>query len=247
MKKRYFIEHWEDSVWMGYLELKEEDVEKVIDLAGTVHVPKDGIEDIERYQIESELSDQIIDVEDAKYYAFLDIKELTRDERLYLFERELNLADLEAAEDVDLDELTDEEYNELAIEILLKLEESIVGKMKANAIDGRDMESYEAYTWWDGSKWRTEILNHYYYDTCWEEVTEELIGLKDIDLRTEKYGKYILYLLKDGRRMLEYISFWQGELSKVCIIDEEVDTVEEAIRIVEEKDRRLFPEKYMGI
>lgn len=245
MKKRYFIEHWEDSVWMGYLEVKEEDIEKVIDLAGTVHVPKDGIEDIERYQIESELSDQIMDVESAEDYVFLDIKELTRDERMYLFEEELNLADLEATEDIDLDELTDEEYKNLAIEVLLELEQSIIEKMKADAIDGRDMEWYEVYRWWDGSNWRTELLSHYLFGDTMKEVTEELEGLKDIDSRREKYGEYNLYLLKDGRRMIEYHSYWQGHGSKICIIDEEVDTVEDAVRIVEEKDRRLFPEKYM--
>ena len=164
---------------MGYLEVKEEDIEKVIDLARTVHVPKDGIEDIERYQIESELSDQIMDVESAEDYVFLDIKELTRDERIYLFEEELNLADLEVTEDINLDELTDEEYKNLAIEILLELEQSIIEKMKANAIDGRDMEWYEVYRWWDGSNWRTELLSHYLFGDTMKEVTEEL----------ERYGK----------------------------------------------------------
>lgn len=179
MKKRYFLEHYEDSVWARYLEVKEEDIEKVVGLAGTVYVAKDDIENIERYRIESELSDEIMGAEDAGNYVFLHIDELTRDERTYLFEGEHTyLLDLEAIEDIDLDSLTDEEYTDLAIEIFSKLEESIIKKMKgSNAIDGRDMESYEAYTWWDGSNWRTEILNHYYYDTCWEEVTEELKGI----------------------------------------------------------------------
>lgn len=241
MTKRYFIKHYEDTIWKWYLEVKKEDIEKIISLAGTAYVPKEDIENIERYRIESELSDAIMDAEDAENYVFLDINELTHDERLYLFEGEFtHLIDLEAAEDVDLDKLTDEEYTELAIEIFSKLEESIIEKMKENAIDGKDMEWYEIYRLWDGSNWRT----YYLFDDI-VEVTEELENMEVIDFEKGKYGEYNLYLLKDGRRMIEYYSCWQGYGAEICIIDEEVDTVEEAIRIVEEKDRRLFPEKYM--
>ena len=246
MKKRYFTEYWEDSVWAGYLEAKEEDIEKVVDLVATVYVPKEDIDNFEEYRIESEMSDEIMSLEDAEGYIFLHINELTDDERLYLFEREFtHLIDLDATENVDLDSLTDKEYDDLAIKIFSKLEESIIKKMKgSNAIEGRDMEWHEIYRWWDGSNWRTEILNHYYYDTCWEEVTEELKGMEEIDFKREKYGQYHLYKLKDGRRMIEYCSYWQGHGSKTCFIDKEVDTIEEALKVVEEKDRRLFPEKY---
>src|SRR5690606_28375499 len=118
--------------------------------------------------------------------------------------------DLEATEDIDLDSLTDEEYKNLAIEILLKLEQSIIEKMKANAIDGRDMESYEIYEWWDGSKWRTELLSHYLFGDTMKEVTEKLEGMEEIDFERKKYGQYHLYKLKDNRRMIEHYSYWQG-------------------------------------
>lgn len=243
MAKRYFLKHYEDSVWKWFLEVKEEDIEKVVSLAGTVYVPKDDIENIERYMIENEMSNEIMDAKDAENYVFLDIDELTHDERLYLFEGEYTyLSDLEAVEDVDLDELTDEEYTDLAIEIFSKLEESIIKKMKENAIDGKDMEWYEIYRIWDGGNWRT-----YYLLDDIVEVTEELESMEEIDFKKGKYGQHHLYKLKDGRRMIEYYSYWQGYGAEICIINEEVDTVEDALKVVREKDRRLFPEKYMEI
>ena len=51
--KRYFLEHYQDSIWARYLEVKEEDIEKVVGLAATVYVPKDDIENIEQYRIEN--------------------------------------------------------------------------------------------------------------------------------------------------------------------------------------------------
>jgi hypothetical protein len=243
MAKRYFLKHYEDSVWKWFLEVKKEDIEKIIPLAGTVHVAKDDIENIEQYRIENEFSDQIMDAKDAENYVFLDIDELTHDERLYLFEGEYTyLSDLNAVEDVDLDELTDEQYTDLAIEIFSKLEEDIIGKMQKNGIDGKDIETQEIYRIWDGGNWRT----YYLFDDI-VEVTEELEGMEEIDFKREKYGQYHLYRLKDGRRMIEYYSCWQGYGAEICIVDKEVDTVEDALKVVREKDRRLFPEKYMEI
>ena len=247
MAKRYFLKHYEDSVWKWFLEVKEENIEKVVSLAGTVYVPKEDIENIERYMIESEMSNEIMSYEDAGNYVFLHIDELTRDERTYLFEGEYTyLLDLEAVEDVDLDSLADDEYTDLAIEIFSKLEESIIKKMKENAIDGKDMEWYEIYRLWDGGNWRTYYLSGDIAEDI-EEVTEELTDMQEIDFKREKYGQYHLYKLKDGRRMIEYASFWQGYGAEICIINEEVDTVEDALKVVREKDRRLFPEKYMEI
>ena len=244
MTKRYFIKHYEDTIWKWYLEVKKEDIEKIISLAATVYVAKDDIENIELYRIESELSDEIMDAKDAENYVFLDIDELTHDERLYLFEGEFtHLIDLEAVEDVDLDELTDEEYTDLAIEVFSKIEEDIIEKMKENGIDGKDMEIQEIYRIWDGGNWKTYYLSGNMEDI--EEVTEELTDMQEIDFKKGKYGQHHLYKLKDGRRMIEYYSYWQGYGAEICIIDKEVDTVEDALKVVGEKDRELFPEKYM--
>ena len=182
MTKRYFLKHYEDSIWKWFLEVKKEDIEKIIPLAGTVHVAKDDIENIEQYIIESEFSDQIMDAEDARHYVFLHIDELTHDERLYLFEGEHTyLLELEAVEDVDLDRLTDEQYTDLAIEVFSKIEEDIIEKMKKNGIDGKDMEVQEIYRIWDGGNWRTYYLSGDIEEVT-EEVTEELIDMQEIDL-----------------------------------------------------------------
>lgn len=228
MKKRYFIEHYQDSIWARYVEVKEEDIEKVVGLAGTVYVPKEDIENIERYMIESEFSDQIMDAKDAENYVFLDIDELSHDERLYLFEGEFtHLIDLEAVENVDLDELTDEQYTELAIEVFSKLEESIIEKMKANAIDGKDMEWYEIYRWWDGSHWRTELLSHYYADTL-AEVTDELSDMKEIDREQYNTGHDALYKTKDGSKVLVHTSYWQGHGKSIAFLPDDIETVDAA-------------------
>ena len=228
MAKRYFLKHYEDSVWKWFLEVKEEDIEKVVGLAGTVYVPKEDIENIELYRIESELSDEAMDAKDAENYVFLDIDELTHDERLYLFEGEYTyLSDLEAVEDVDLDKLTDEQYTELAIEVFSKLEESIIEKMKANAIDGRDMEWYEIYRWWNGSRWRTELLSHYYAETL-EEVTEELEGMVEIDREQYNTGHDTLYKTKDGSKVLVHTSYWQGQGKTIAFLPSDIKTVNEA-------------------
>ena len=228
MAKRYFLKHYEDSVWKWFLEVKEEDIEKVVGLAGTVYVPKEDIENIELYRIESELSDEAMDAKDAENYVFLDIDELTHDERLYLFEGEYTyLSDLEAVEDVDLNKLTDEQYTELAIEVFSKLEESIIEKMKANAIDGRDMEWYEIYRWWNGSRWRTELLSHYYAETL-EEVTEELEGMVEIDREQYNTGHDTLYKTKDGSKVLVHTSYWQGQGKTIAFLPSDIKTVNEA-------------------
>lgn len=226
--KRYFLEHYQDSIWARYLEVKKEDVEKVIDLAGTVYVPKEDIENIERYMIESEMSNEIMDAKDAENYVFLDIDELSHDERMYLFEGEYTyLSDLNATEDVDLDELTDEEYTDLAIEVFSELEKDIVKKMKENGIDGKDMEWYEIYRWWDGSHWRTELLSHYYADTL-EEVTEELEGMEAIDREQYNTGHDTLYETKDGLKVLVYTSYWQGQGKTIAFLPSDIKTVDEA-------------------
>ena len=238
MAKKYFLEHYQNSIWARYLEVKEEDIEKVVGLAATVYVPKDDIENIELYRIESELSDEIMDAKDAENYVFLDIDELTHDERLYLFEGEFtHLIDLEATKDVDLDKLTDEEYTELAIKVFSELEESIVRKMKENGIDGKDMEWYEIYRWWDGNNWRTELLSHYYADTL-EKVTEELEGMEEIDREQYNTGHDALYKTKDGTKVLVHTSYWQGQGKSIAFLPDDIETVEEAREYIHQQEQK---------
>ncbi len=238
--KRYFLEHYQNSIWARYLEVKEKDIEKVVGLAGTAYVPKEDIENIELYRIENEFSNEIMDAKDAENYVFLDIDELTHDERLYLFEGEFtHLIDLEAVEDVDLDRLTDEQYTDLAIEVFTELEKDIVKKMKEDGIDGKDMEWYEIYRWWDGSHWRTELLSHYYADTL-KEVTEELEGMEEIDREQYNTGHDTLYKTKDGSKVLVYTSYWQGQGKSIAFLPDDIETVGDAREYVFLQEQKFF-------
>lgn len=95
----------------------------------------------------------------------------------------------------------DENLEEFEIKIIEKSFESF-------GCEVEDLEEQKVFDWWDGSNWRTEVLESDW--TEWVDYTEELEDMEKIT--SEKFNTYIeeIHKLKDGDEIKIINSFYQG-------------------------------------
>lgn len=243
MKKRYFVsEGYDERPFKNFLVVDENDLTEKVILANTVRVPKECIEDIEEYRLESVDSDETMKLTDAEAYLFLTLDELTADE-IYFLNQDgyIHLEELELLEYVSndyFDSLTEEEYEEWKKIIKKYLEQSIIAKMKAFGFEANYLDSYVAYIYWDGSNMKEEDLSSDY--THWIDYTEELEGMKEIDRKQYNTGHDTLYKTKDGSKVLVHTSYWQGEGEAIVFLPTDVKTVDEAREYIYQQEQKIF-------
>lgn len=211
MGKKYYVNTREDYTgWRGFLALQEKDITKKIELQGLVYVEKEKIEDIEEYHWENVESSESMDLENAKEYIFTNAEEtFTREEREYI-----------------LNGWFEEDYTEEEEQEKIKI---IIEKMKKDFVNYDYLETYLAYEYWDGSNWKEETLKHYFYDVEWEDYTEELEGMKEIDYQEYNTGNYTMYRTKENELVMVNISYYQGEGEAIYFLDNNnYTTIDEA-------------------
>lgn len=242
LEKRYFVREGlgDDRVEKTLIIADTEDIIEKIELAGLVYVPKDSVEDIEEYRIESLESNESADLEDMQDYLFMTIEDFTSDEIYFLQNGYVELPDLEKFEDVDIDSLDEEEIKRLEEETEEELRQSIVKNMKINSITADMLETYKAWGYFNGSNWVEYPVENWYYGE-WVEITDELEDMKALDYQEYNTGHKTLFELKDGRRVLIDTSYYQGSLWEIVFINEEVETVKDAEEWVRKENAKLNP------
>ena len=127
------------------------------------------------------------------------------------------------------DDITDEEEQQLI--------QNIINKMKKEFVEYDYIETFLSYDYWDGSNWKEETLKHYFYDTEWEDYTEELEGMKEIDYERYDTGHDTLYKLKDGTHIVVDTSYYQGYGEAIYFInDKDIKTIKEAYAIINKEE-----------
>lgn len=222
---RYFVENYfeEDGYYKPLIIVEDKDIDIKTELSGYAYVLKDDINDITAYSVEQEDGDFTMDIKEAEDYIFLEIGELTTDEVDYInYEY--------------LPEITEEEG--LTEEVC---EKRIIEKMKAKGITSENFSTFESYSYWDGSNWKEEYLNHWYYDVEWIEITEKLEGMEEIDYLKEDFSSSTLYKLKDDSFIIISRSFYQGSLWSINFIDDkDIDNIKDAVKYVNKKESQYY-------
>ena len=211
MTKKYYVKTREDYTnWRGFLALEENDIIEKIELQGLVYVEKEKIEDITEYIIEDTESSGNISIENAKKYVFMNIEKLTS-EQIYYLENGY----------MENDEATEEEEQQLI--------QNIISKMKKEFVNYDYFETYLVYEYWDGNNWKEETLAHYFCDVVWEDYTEELEDMEEIDYQAYNTGNYTLYRIKENELCIVNKSYYQGDGEAIYFLENnEYTTIDEA-------------------
>lgn len=226
--KKYYVSNNENpnTNWKSLIIADEKDIEEKIELACMARVRKADIDDIEEYSIEFEDSSESMTTTEAEDYIFLSIDELTDIESSYILNGYIDYSEDE------------EEPTEADEKAVIK---SIIEKMKNQGETADLFETFKSWGYWDGSNWKEIILEHYYYDSQYNDYSEEFEDMKDIDFERYNTGDYTLYKLKDDSLILIDNSYYQGSLWSVYFInDSEIDTVEKANDYINREDAKLF-------
>lgn len=236
-KMRYFVQDslYGDEIEKTLIIAKPGDLVEKIELGGLTYVHKDDIENIGEYRFESIPSKEVMEVEDAVRYLFLASEvELTGDERSFIEKGYIDIEDMDMFEDIDLENISNEEYKKVEKDAKEKLTKSIIEKMKKESCTAKDLEIYVSYDYWDGSNSKSIPVKHWYYDVEWLEYTEEFEGMEQIDKQSYSTGHYELYRLKDETLILIDNSYYQKNLCSVVFIeDKEIKTVDEALEYID--------------
>lgn len=227
MKKYYVSNHENPNTnWRPLIIADEKDIQECIELACMARVRKTDIDDIEEYHIEFEDSGESMSTAEAEDYVFLSNDELTDLEGSYILNGYIDYSEDE------------EEPTEADEEAVVK---SIIEKMKTKGESAGILETFKSWGYWDGSNWKEIILEHYYYDSQYNDYSEEFEDMKDIDFERYNTGDYTLYKLKDDSLILINNSYYQGSLWGVYFInDSEIDTVEKAHEYIAKKEGNQF-------
>lgn len=188
----------------NFLELDEKQITKMVEIAGTVYVLKESIENVEEYKTESVDSDvRYMEESEAEKHYFARSELFTAEEIEYI----------ENGGDVEYE---------------IELEKAIVTKMEKEKVEV-DVYDTLAYEFNDGSNWQIEILESDYTDTDWEDWTEEFESMKQIDLERRSTGHYTLYELPNySKNTIIYTSYYQSNCYEVTeFIDKKFKTIEE--------------------
>ena len=190
--KRYFTKELDHDSKKLFLELEEWDIDVLVNMNGIVYCT--DIDDITTYDYDNSGSDTNLHYKDISNGAFADV----------------DLFEIDALSGLDCgfaDE--DAEY----------LKSNMIETMKQKGKSCEELETFEAFQYWDGSNWEMIFLTYYDDDTGWEEETEVFESMLLVD--SDKYDFYIErhYKLADGRQAIETQSFYQGSLPQIYIED----------------------------
>ena len=210
MSKKYYVNFNRDYAgWKGFLSLQEKDITEKIELQGLVYVQKNKIENIEDYCVERFESTENMDLEDASDYVFMGIEELTKDQVDYL------------ENGYTENDMTEEQEQQLI--------KNIIDKMKKEYTEYDGLDTYLAYEYWDGSNWEEEILKHCFNDVEWDDYSEELDGMEEIDYEEYNTGNYTMYKTKEGQLCVVNLSYYQGSSEEIYFLkNNDYKTIDEA-------------------
>jgi len=226
---RYYLKNVTEvgQRWKKLLKIEEGDV-CIESFAGQlVYVNKHHIDDLQQYRVSAD--DEFFTEIEAQDIMVVDKADVPQAIVQYL----LFLEELDGDCDID-------DYNDVSDE-----DEILYDDMVEEFLEFMESESYSASTlpsetvWncFDGSNWIRIILSTECMDEIkYENISKELEGMEEIDTEVLPECIYRLYKLRDGRRMIEEDSFYQGSLWEVSFIyDNDIDTVEKALDYVENK------------
>jgi len=187
--KRYFTKQLDHSDKKLFLELEEQDIDVLVNMNGIVYCK--GIDDIYNYDYDNSGSDTNLHYKDISKGMFADV----------------DLFQIDALSGLDCGFADDEGY----------LISEMIATMKQKGRSCEELETFEAFQYWDGSNWEMIFLTYYDDDTGWEEETEIFQEMLLVD--SDKYDFYIErhYKLADGREATETQSFYQGSLPQIEI------------------------------
>lgn len=207
--------------WRTLIKVDEKDIDKQYVMEDLIYVDKENINDIESYKIgsfedtftETQLQDMVV----------ISVADTPENILEYLD----NYCGYRSLEDYNSDVEKDDIVTETDIENFLKQTEQ-------DQINIEELPHNKVYAHWDGSNWKTIILEtEYEYDTGYLDETERLNGMTEIDFGRYSHGIHKLYRLNDGTLILEDDSTYQGSLWSIYFIyDEDVSTVNEALEYI---------------
>lgn len=209
-KIRYFVKDENDDYNMRaertFLALDESKISQMVHMQGIVYT--NNINSIDTYKYEGFDSDIHLEISEISDCYYVSEENFTTDQLDYI-----------SSQDFD-----DDNINKEIIKVFNE---------KSSKCD--DLQSYEAYHYFDGSNQKQIDLTFYGHETYWIDYTDELEGMKEIDI--ERGNTFIdrLYLLKDGSKAIVTESFYQGELNRILFLTMNTDI--ETIKEYREKEK----------
>lgn len=74
----------------------------------------------------------------------------------------------------------------------------------------------------------------------WIDCTDELSGMREIDIKQYKTGHDTLYETRDGSKVLIYTSYREGKGEVIAFLPDDIETVDEAREYIYQQELEFF-------
>lgn len=228
MSKKIYVNHQKQRIsyytpnrtHQTILFLNNDEIEKMVKVAGYVYVKKEHLQNVSEYNFEDVTGETpYMPLKTAEKNFFVPIDSFTQKEIDYILDG--FISDFSNWENENGTMKKDE------FEIEEEIANSIIKKMEK---EKEEKNSHDAlvYEYHDGSNWQTVILKADYFDSEWEDFTENFKNIKQIDFEKQNTGNQTLYELPNyTQNAIVYVSYYQGVLNVVEFIPKKYKTINE--------------------